>query len=452
MANSSMLRDGRAGARSHALFESAQQVIPGGVNSPVRAFKSVGGEPPFVKRAEGARIWTEDGACLIDYVGSWGPAILGHAHPEVVDAVIRAARDGLSFGAPTAAEIELASMICERVPSCRDGMVRLCNSGTEATMSALRVARGFTGRDKIVKTDGAYHGHADTLLVAAGSGAATLGIPGSAGVPDSVVADTLLVPWNDVGAVEALVERWPDDIAAIIIEPVVGNMGCVPPRPGYLERLREITAKHEIVLIFDEVMTGFRVARGGAQERYGVTPDMTTLGKIVGGGMPIGAYGGKREIMQRVAPLGPVYQAGTLSGNPVAVAAGITTLTLDRDLAVAAARAPQRNAVRRPGRARRASRPAVDRHAGGLDVHRLLPARRGVELRRRQAQRHRPVRRVLPRDAGARRVPRAVAVRGCVPVRGPRRRRHRRDPGRGGRGHGRGRGVALSTLLRCSCA
>jgi glutamate-1-semialdehyde 2,1-aminomutase len=332
MANSSMLRDGRAGARSHALFESAQQVIPGGVNSPVRAFKSVGGEPPFVKRAEGARIWTEDGACLIDYVGSWGPAILGHAHPEVVDAVIRAARDGLSFGAPTAAEIELASMICERVPSCRGGMVRLCNSGTEATMSALRVARGFTGRDKIVKTDGAYHGHADTLLVAAGSGAATLGIPGSAGVPDSVVADTLLVPWNDVGAVEALVERWPDDIAAIIIEPVVGNMGCVPPRPGYLERLREITAKHEIVLIFDEVMTGFRVARGGAQERYGVTPDMTTLGKIVGGGMPIGAYGGKREIMQRVAPLGPVYQAGTLSGNPVAVAAGITTLTLlDRD-------------------------------------------------------------------------------------------------------------------------
>jgi glutamate-1-semialdehyde 2,1-aminomutase len=324
--------DGRAGARSRELFERAQRTIPGGVNSPVRAYKSVGGEPPFVRRAQGAHIWTEDDAKLVDYVGTWGPAILGHAHPEVLEAVARAARNGLSFGAPTAAEVEIAERICEMVPSLRGGMVRLCSSGTEATMSALRVARGFTGRDKIVKTDGAYHGHADTLLVAAGSGAATLGIPGSGGVPKNVVADTLLVPWNDIAAIEELVHREGDRIAAVIIEPVVGNMGCVPPRPGYLEKLREITANAGIVLVFDEVMTGFRVARGGAQERYGVTPDMTTLGKIVGGGMPVGAYGGRREIMQTVAPLGPVYQAGTLSGNPVAVAAGLTTLALlDRD-------------------------------------------------------------------------------------------------------------------------
>lgn len=324
--------DGRAGARSRALFAAAQRSIPGGVNSPVRAYKSVGGDPPFVRRAAGAHIWTEDDAKLIDYVGTWGPAILGHAHPEVIEAVTRAARDGLSFGAPTAGEVELAERICEMVPSLRGGMVRLCNSGTEATMSALRVARGFTGREKIVKTDGAYHGHADMLLVAAGSGAATLGIPGSAGVPRNVVSDTLLVPWNDIDAVAELFDREGPQIAAIIIEPVVGNMGCVPPRPGYLERLRELTAAAGIVLVFDEVMTGFRLARGGAQERYGVTPDLTTLGKIVGGGMPVGAYGGRRDIMQCVAPLGPVYQAGTLSGNPVAVAAGLTTLKLiDRD-------------------------------------------------------------------------------------------------------------------------
>jgi glutamate-1-semialdehyde 2,1-aminomutase len=328
----SNVSDGRAGARSRELFERAQRSIPGGVNSPVRAYRSVGGEPPFIRRAAGAHVWTEDGAKLIDYVGTWGPAILGHAHPEVIEAVQRAARDGLSFGAPTAGEVEIAERICEMVPSCNGGMVRLCNSGTEATMSALRVARGFTGREKIVKTDGAYHGHADVLLVAAGSGAATLGIPGSAGVPKNVVSDTLLVPWNDVAAIEELVAKCGDEIAAVIIEPVVGNMGCVPPRPGYLEKLREITAQAGIVLVFDEVMTGFRVARGGAQERYGVTPDLTTLGKIVGGGMPVGAYGGRRDIMQHVAPLGPVYQAGTLSGNPVAVAAGLTTLALiDRD-------------------------------------------------------------------------------------------------------------------------
>ncbi|HET6585434.1 MAG TPA: glutamate-1-semialdehyde 2,1-aminomutase [Nannocystaceae bacterium] len=325
-------RDGRAGVRSRALMQSAQTRIPGGVNSPVRAFAAVGGAPPFVQRALGPHVWTEDGVRLIDYIGSWGPMILGHAHPEVIEAVVAAAKDGLSFGAQTAREGELAELVCTMVPSLRDGMVRLCNSGTEATMSALRVARGFTGRDKIVKTDGAYHGHADILLVAAGSGAATLGIPGSAGVPDGVVADTLLVPWNDIDAIEALVRERGDEIAAIIVEPVVGNMGCVPPRPGYLQRLREITAQAGIVLVFDEVMTGFRLARGGAQELYGVVPDMTTLGKIVGGGMPIGVYGGRAEIMARVAPLGPVYQAGTLSGNPVAVAAGLATLrVLERD-------------------------------------------------------------------------------------------------------------------------
>ncbi len=324
--------DGRAGVRSRALMQSAQARIPGGVNSPVRAYAAVGGAPPFIRRAAGPHVFTEDGVKLVDYVGSWGPMILGHAHPEVIEAVQAAAKDGLSFGAPTAGEVELAELVCRMVPSLRDGMVRLCNSGTEATMSALRVARGFTGRDKIIKTDGAYHGHADILLVAAGSGAATLGIPGSAGVPDGVVADTLLVPWNDIDAVRATIEANRDQVAAIIVEPVVGNMGCVPPKPGYLQALREITAQAGIVLVFDEVMTGFRLARGGAQELYGVVPDMTTLGKIVGGGMPIGAYGGRAEIMQRVAPLGPVYQAGTLSGNPVAVAAGLATLrVLERE-------------------------------------------------------------------------------------------------------------------------
>jgi glutamate-1-semialdehyde 2,1-aminomutase len=326
------VHDGSAGPRSRRLFAAAQRVIPGGVNSPVRAFKSVGADPPFIRKALGAHVWTEDGATLIDFVGSWGPAILGHAHPEVIEAVQRAAQDGLSFGAPTAAEVELAELLCEMVPSMRDGMVRLCNSGTEATMSALRVARGFTGRDKIIKTEGAYHGHADMLLIAAGSGAATLGIPGSAGVPDSVVADTLLVPFNDLEALAQVIAEQGDQIAAVIVEPVVGNMGCVPPRPGYLEQLRVLTEQAGIVLIFDEVMTGFRLARGGAQERYRVTPDLTTLGKIIGGGMPVGAYGGRREIMERVAPLGPVYQAGTLSGNPVAVAAGLATLkVLDRE-------------------------------------------------------------------------------------------------------------------------
>jgi glutamate-1-semialdehyde 2,1-aminomutase len=320
--------DGRAAARSQELFTAAKRVIPGGVNSPVRAFASVGGAPPFINKAEGAYLWTEDGAKLIDYVGTWGPALLGHARPEVIEAVQAAAQNGLSFGAATGAEVEFAELICSMVPSMNNGMVRLVCSGTEATMSALRVARGFTGRNKIVKMDGAYHGHSDMLLVAAGSGAATLGIPGSAGVPPKVVEDTLVLPHNDVGAITELCARQGDEIAAIIVEPIAGNMGCVPPRPGYLEALRELTTKHGIVLIFDEVMTGFRVARGGAQERYGITPDLTCLGKIVGGGMPLAAYGGRRDIMETVAPLGAVYQAGTLSGNPLGVAAGLATLRI----------------------------------------------------------------------------------------------------------------------------
>ncbi len=324
--------DGRAGSRSQELFASASRVIPGGVNSPVRAFSSVGGKPPFVRSAKGATITTEDGVTLIDYVGTWGPALLGHAHEAVIDAVCKAAQNGLSFGACTAAEAVFAERLCLIVPALRGGLVRLVNSGTEATMSALRVARGFTGRDKIIKVDGGYHGHADMLLVAAGSGAATMGIPGSKGVPAGAVADTLLVPFNDLEAVRECLHTHKNQIAAIIIEPVAGNMGCVPPVPGYLEGLRKLCDAHGVVLCFDEVMTGFRIALGGAQAHYGVTPDMVCLGKIVGGGLPVGAYGGRREIMQCVAPLGPVYQAGTLSGNPLGVAAGLATLdVLERD-------------------------------------------------------------------------------------------------------------------------
>jgi len=323
--------DGRAGERSKQLFAAAQEVIPGGVNSPVRAFRSVGGDPPFIRAARGAHLLTEDGVTLIDYVGSWGPAILGHAHPAVVEAVTRAAQDGLSFGAASAAEVEFAELLCRLVPALRGGMVRLVSSGTEATMSALRLARGFTGRTKIVKADGGYHGHADMLLVAAGSGAATLGIPGSGGVPEATVHDTLTVPFNDADAFEQVLLANPGQVAAIIIEPVAGNMGCVPPSPGYLERLRALCSVHGALLIFDEVMTGFRVALGGAHARFGIEPDLVCLGKIVGGGMPCGAYGGRKEILQQIAPLGPVYQAGTLSGNPLAVAAGLATLRILED-------------------------------------------------------------------------------------------------------------------------
>ena len=311
--------------KSQQLFEQAQRVIPGGVNSPVRSFRAVEGTPPFIARGQGARVWDVDGNEYIDYLGSWGPLALGHAHPAVVDAVQRAAADGTSFGAPVEQEVELAEMICAALPSV--DLVRLVNSGTEACMTALRLARAYTGRSKIVKFAGNYHGHADGLLVAAGSGALTHGVPTSAGVPEAYAAETLIATYNDIASVEGLFDAWPDGIAAVIVEPVAGNMGVVPPADGFLEGLRRTTDANGALLIFDEVITGFRVAYGGAQTRFGVTPDITTMGKIIGGGLPVGAYGGRREVMEQVAPLGPMYQAGTLSGNPLAVAAGVATLT-----------------------------------------------------------------------------------------------------------------------------
>lgn len=312
--------------KSAALFQKAKQLIPGGVNSPVRAFGSVGGTPIFFSRGSGSRIFDVDGNEYIDYVGSWGPLILGYSHPQVVAAVQEEAACATSFGAPTEIEIELAELIIDMVPSVE--MVRLVNSGTEATMSATRLARGYTGRDKIIKFTGCYHGHGDSFLIQAGSGATTLGTPNSPGVTPATVSDTLLADYNNLDSVQRLVDQFPESIAAIIVEPVAGNMGVVPPKPGFLEGLRELTRRHGILLIFDEVMTGFRVARGGAQELYGIVPDLTTMGKIIGGGLPVGAYGGKKEIMEYVAPAGPVYQAGTLSGNPLAVRAGLETLKL----------------------------------------------------------------------------------------------------------------------------
>ncbi len=312
-------------SHSHTLFKDAQELLPGGVNSPVRAFRGVGGEPIFIERAKGPYLYDVDDHCYLDYVQSWGPMILGHAYPTVVDAVLRASIRGFSFGAPTQAENVLAKLVVDSVPSIE--MVRFVNSGTEATMSALRLARAYTGRSKIIKFSGCYHGHADMLLVQAGSGVATMGLPDSPGVPVETTSNTLTAEYNDGAAVAELFRAYPDQIAAVIIEPVAANMGLVLPQPGFLEQLRSLTQQHGALLIFDEVMTGFRVALGGMQERAGITPDLTCLGKIIGGGLPVGAYGGRREIMQLVAPLGPVYQAGTLSGNPLAMAAGIATLT-----------------------------------------------------------------------------------------------------------------------------
>lgn len=312
--------------RSHELFEESQKSIPGGVNSPVRAFRGVGGDPIFFKSASGPFVYDADGKKYIDYVGSWGPMILGHAHPDVIKAVQEAAKDGLSFGAPTEIEMRMAEKVCELMPSIEK--VRMVSSGTEATMSAIRLARGYSGRDTIIKFEGCYHGHADSLLVKAGSGALTLGIPSSPGVPEALAKHTLTLTYNDLASVEATFKDIGDQIAAIIVEPVAGNMNCIPPLPGFLEGLRQLCSDYGAVLIFDEVMTGFRVALGGAQAYYNITPDLTTLGKVLGGGMPVGAFGGKREIMDHIAPDGPVYQAGTLSGNPVAMAAGLTTLSL----------------------------------------------------------------------------------------------------------------------------
>lgn len=311
--------------RSASLFDRAKKYIPGGVNSPVRAFKSVGGDPIFFKSAKGSRMTDEDGNTYLDMINSWGPMILGHAAPEVEEAIARAARNSPSFGAPCEHELLIAELICEMVPSIEK--VRMVNSGTEATMSAIRVARGYTGKNKILKFEGCYHGHGDSFLIAVGSGAATMGVPDSPGVTAGTAKDTLLAPYNDIEAVKNAANSNKGEIAAVIVEPVAGNMGCVTPRPGFLGGLREICDQEGIVLIFDEVMTGFRLAKGGAQERFGVFPDMTALGKIIGGGMPVGAYGGKKEIMDFVSPEGPVYQAGTLSGNPVAMAAGFAVLS-----------------------------------------------------------------------------------------------------------------------------
>ena len=318
--------------RSKRLFKEAQRYLPGGVDSPVRAFKAVGGTPLFIKQGRGSRLYDEDGNEFIDYVGSWGPLILGHAHPRVVKAVKKAVEHGSSFGAPTQLETTLAKLISDAMPSIE--MVRFVNSGTEATMSAIRLARAFTGRSKMVKFAGCYHGHSDGLLAKAGSGMATLGIPSSPGVPAAVTADTLVAPYNNVEAVEQLFKDFASDIAAVIVEPIAGNMGAVLPKPGFLESLRNLTRQSGALLIFDEVITGFRVAYGGAQQLYKIAPDLTCLGKIIGGGLPVGAYGGRRDIMQMVAPSGPVYQAGTLAGNPLAMTAGIETITILKESSV----------------------------------------------------------------------------------------------------------------------
>jgi len=311
---------------SETLFQRAQVRIPGGVNSPVRAFKSVGRNPIFIKKASGSKMWDVDGNEYIDYVGSWGPMILGHAHPLILEAVKTAAQDGTSYGAATEREVEMAELLCSIMPSVE--MVRMVNSGTEATMSAIRLARAYTGKEKIIKFEGCYHGHADSFLIKAGSGAMTFGVPDSPGVPASIASATLTARYNDLASVEKLFADFPGQIAGIIVEPVVGNMGCIPPQKGFLQGLRNLCTTNKALFIVDEVMTGFRVSLGGAQQLYGVTPDITTLGKIIGGGLPVGAYGGKKEIMQMVAPSGPMYQAGTLSGNPLAMAAGIAMLTL----------------------------------------------------------------------------------------------------------------------------
>ena len=315
--------------RSHALFARAEQLLPGGVNSPVRAFKSVGGEPFFAQRAAGPYLFDVDGNRYIDYVGSWGPMIAGHAHPHVLEAVARTMRDGLSFGVPNALEVTMAEQITTIMPSCE--MVRMVNSGTEATMAAIRLARGATGRERIVKFEGCYHGHGDSFLVKAGSGALTLGLPNSPGVPTELADLTMTLPYNDFDAATTFFDAIGDQIGGLIIEPIVGNANCILPREGYLQHLRALCTRHGTLLIFDEVMTGFRVALGGAQQRYGVTPDLSTFGKIIGGGMPVGAYGGRRDLMRQIAPSGPIYQAGTLSGNPVAMAAGLATLDLIRE-------------------------------------------------------------------------------------------------------------------------
>jgi glutamate-1-semialdehyde 2,1-aminomutase len=389
-------------AQSQALFARAQARIPGGVNSPVRAFRGVGGDPVFFKEGAGAWLTDVDGNRYVDLVGSWGPLILGHAYPPIIEAILESARRGTTFGAPTAAEVEFAELLCATVPSVEK--VRLVSSGTEATVAAIRVARGFTGREYILTFEGCFHGAGDPFLVKAGSGVETLGLPDSPGVPAALASLTLTAPFNDLEAVERLFQEKGQDIACAIIEPVVGNMGVLVPRPGYLEGLQKLCQKHGVLFILDEVMTGFRLARGGAQELYGLKPDLTTMAKVVGGGMPLGAYGGRHDIMSKVAPEGPVYQSGTLSGNPVAVAAGMACV----------------KALAAPGRGEGRGR-AGDGEPRGQHAHGVLHVRAGVRLRVREEGGHGEVRQVLPRHAARGSVPAAQPVRGGVRVAGHRR-------------------------------
>ena len=400
--------------RSAKLFADAQQLIPGGVNSPVRAFRSVGGQPRFIKRAKGALLYDVDGNSYIDYVLSWGPMILGHAAPSVISAIKKAAANGTSYGAPTELEIILARMIRDAFPSMEK--VRLVSSGTEAVMSAIRVARGFTKRDNILKFEGCYHGHSDYLLAKAGSGLATLGIPDSLGVPADFAKHTLTAPYNDIQAVQQIVKEQQGTLACIILEPIAANMGVVPPAPGFLAALRRLTKENDILLIFDEVISGFRVTYGGAQALYGITPDLTVLGKIIGGGLPVGAYGGRKEIMDLIAPLGPVYQAGTLSGNPLAVSAGIETL---KQLKARGVYKKLEENISSPGqrdrRGREKSRCAAHANQGRVDTWGLLYVRSGGGLEYRKAVRHEALRAILSRDAGTGSVPGPLSIRSRLP-------------------------------------
>ncbi len=417
-------------SRNETLFSRAQAVIPGGVNSPVRAFGSVGGFPRFIARAEGARMWDADGAAYIDYVGSWGPAIAGHAHPAIVEAVREAALKGLSFGAPTEAEVEIAEQLCAHLPSL--DMVRLVSSGTEATMSAIRLARGFTGRDTIIKFEGCYHGHADCLLVKAGSGLLTFGNPSSGGVPEDFAKHTLVLDYNNPEQLEETFRAKGDSIAAVIVEPFAGNMNLIRPSDRFLHLLRQLCTAHGAVLIFDEVMTGFRVGPRGVQGVVGITPDLTTLGKVIGGGMPVGAFGGRRDIMEKIAPLGSVYQAGTLSGSPVAVAAGLASLKLIQapgfyeGLETRTTQLVERPAGSGQTAWHHLLRAVLRRHV------RLLFCRRAATvLRRRDGFRSQPLQPVLPRHARRRPLFCAVGLRGRICVGGAHRRRHRRHAGGG---------------------
>ncbi|MEZ5302144.1 MAG: glutamate-1-semialdehyde 2,1-aminomutase [Verrucomicrobiales bacterium] len=428
---------------STKLYAAAKKVIPGGVNSPVRAFRNVGGEPFFVRRARGCRIWDVDGRELIDYVGTWGPAILGHAPLPVIEAVHTAAKEGVSFGIPNPYEVEMAQLICGWVPSCEK--VRMVNSGTEATMSALRLARGFTGRDRVIKFEGCYHGHVDSLLVAAGSGALTHGRPDSAGVPAAFAELTLTLPFNDPAAVERAFAECGGEIAAVILEPIPANAGLIPPAEGFLAFLREITQKHGALLIFDEVMTGFRVAKGGVQELVGITPDLTALGKVIGGGLPVGAFGGRADIMDHLAPDGPVYQAGTLSGNPLAMAAGLAQL---RELEKHRGweRLEQIGAQFETAPATPSPKPgATTRSTGRAACSACFSRRRSPQPGRSESLRRRGVQPVLPQGARPRRLLRALALRDRLPQHGTWRGRDR--PHGGGR-HRRAGGINQSQQFR----